>query len=329
MRYRKLANTDVTLSEVGFGVWTVSAGWWGEFSDDQAADLLRRALDLGVTFFDTGDTYGNGRGETILAKAFKGKRDQIVIGTKFGYDFYSNPDLNRGQRERPHDWSPGFVRFALEQSLKRLETDYVDLWMLHNPRMDAILKDDLFALLEQLKAEGKIRAYGASLGPAIGGTEHGDQALQARKLDALQIIFNLLEQDPGRRFLPLARERSVGILVRVPHSSGMLEGKYTPETTFPPSDHRSHRPRSWLIEGLQKIETLRFLYEGRGMTLGQAALKWVLAEPTITSAQPNIYDLAQLEEFAAAPDLPDLSQDDLQKVAALYARNFDLQPSGV
>jgi aryl-alcohol dehydrogenase-like predicted oxidoreductase len=329
MRYRKLANTDVTLSEVGFGVWTVSAGWWGEFSDDQAADLLRRALDLGVTFFDTGDTYGNGRGETILAKAFKGKRDQIVVGTKFGYDFYSNPDLNRGQRERPHDWSPGFVRFALEQSLKRLETDYIDLWMLHNPRMDAILKDDLFALLEQLKAEGKIRAYGASLGPAIGGTEHGDQALQARKLDALQIIFNLLEQDPGRRFLPLARERNVGILVRVPHSSGMLEGKYTPETTFPPSDHRSHRPRSWLIEGLQKIETLRFLYEGRGMTLGQAALKWVLAEPTITSAQPNIYDLEQLEEFAAAPDLPDLSQDDLQKVAALYARNFDLQPSGV
>ena len=329
MRYRKLADTDVTLSEVGFGVWTVSAGWWGEFTDDQAADLLRRALDLGVTFFDTGDTYGNGRGETILAKAFKGRRDQIVVGTKFGYDFYTNPDLNRGQRERPHDWSPTFVRFALEQSLKRLETDYVDLWMLHNPRMDAIQKDDLFALLEQFKAEGKIRAYGASLGPAIGGTEHGDQALKARKLDALQIIFNLLEQDPGRRFLPLARERNVGILVRVPHSSGMLEGKYTPETTFPPSDHRSHRPRSWLIEGLQKIETLEFLYEERGMTLGQAALKWVLAEPTVTSAQPNIYDLEQLEEFAAAPDLPDLTPDDLQKVAALYARNFDLQPASV
>jgi len=329
MRYRKLADTNVTLSEVGFGVWTVSAGWWGEFTDDQAADLLRRALDLGVTFFDTGDTYGNGRGETILAKAFKGRRDQIVVGTKFGYDFYTNPDLNRGQRERPHDWSPTFVRFALEQSLKRLETDYVDLWMLHNPRMDAIQKDDLFALLEQFKAEGKIRAYGASLGPAIGGTEHGDQAMKARKLDALQIIFNLLEQDPGRRFLPLARERNVGILVRVPHSSGMLEGKYTPETTFPPSDHRSHRPRSWLIEGLQKIETLEFLYEERGMTLGQAALKWVLAEPTVTSAQPNIYDLEQLEEFAAAPDLPDLTPDDLQKVAALYARNFDLQPASV
>ncbi len=329
MRYRKLADTDVTLSEVGFGVWTVAAGWWGEFSDDQAADLLRRALDLGVTFFDTGDTYGNGRGETILAKAFKGRRDQVVIGTKFGYDFYTNPDLNRGQRERPHDWSPQFVRFALEQSLKRLDTDYVDLWMLHNPRMDAIQKDDLFALLEDLKSEGKIRAYGASLGPAIAGTEHGDEALQTRKLDALQIIYNLLEQDPGRRFLPLAREKNVGILVRVPHSSGMLEGKYTPETTFPPSDHRSHRPRSWLVEGLQKIETLRFLHEDRGMTLGQAALKWVLADPTITSAQPNIYDLEQLEEFAAAPDMPDLTPADLAEIAALYARNFDLQPAGV
>jgi len=326
MRYRTLADTDVCLSEVGFGVWTISAGWWGEFTDAQATDLLRRALDLGVTFFDTGDTYGNGRGETILAQAFGGQRDKVVIGSKFGYDFYNNPDLNRGQRERPHNWTPEFIRFALEQSLKRLDTDYIDLWMLHNPRMDAILKDDVFALLEQLKAEGKIRSYGASLGPAIGGTEHGDQTLRARKMDALQIIYNLLEQDPGRRFLQPARDTNTGILVRVPHSSGMLEGQYTADTTFPASDHRSHRPRSWLIEGLQKIETLKFLHEERGMTLGQAALKWVLADPIITSAQPNIYNLEQLEEFAAAPDLPDLTSDELQRVADLYARNFDVQP---
>lgn len=326
MRYRTLADTDVTLSEVGFGVWTVSAGWWGDFTDDQAADLLRRALDLGVTYFDTGDTYGNGRGETVLAQAFSGRRDKVVIGSKFGYDFYTNPDLDRGQRERPHDWSPKFVRFALEQSLKRLETDYLDLWMLHNPRMDAILKDDLFALLEQIKAEGKIRSYGASLGPAIAGTEHGDEVLKSRKIHALQIIFNLLEQSPGRRFFPLAAERNVGMLVRVPHSSGMLEGKYTPDTTFPKNDHRNHRPRSWLVEGLQKIETLKFLYEERGMTLGQAALKWVLAEPTVTSTQPNIYNLEQLEEFAAAPDLPDLSPADMARVADLYAQNFGVQP---
>ena len=326
MKYRKLGSTDVELSEVGFGVWTVSAGWWGQYSDDQAADLLRRALDLGITFFDTGDTYGNGRGETILAKAFGGRRDEVVIGTKFGYDFYSNPDQNRGQRERPHNWTPEFVRFALEQSLRRLGTDYVDLYQLHNPRMDAIVRDDLFELLDRLRAEGKIRAYGAALGPAIGGTEHGDTVLAERKMDSLQIIYNLLEQDPGRRFLPLARERNVGILVRVPHSSGLLEGKYTAETTFPPSDHRSHRPRQWLLDGLRKIEQLTFLSEGRGMTLGQAALKWVLADPCVTSAQPNIYDLEQLEEFAAAPDRPDLTPDDLARVAELYERNFELEP---
>jgi aryl-alcohol dehydrogenase-like predicted oxidoreductase len=330
MKYRTLAKTDVQLSEIGFGVWTVSAGWWGDYSDEQAADLLRRALDLGITFFDTGDTYGNGRGETILANAFAGRRSDVVIGTKFGYDFYTDPDARRGQRERPQDFSPMFVRFALEQSLKRLETDYVDLYQLHNPRLEALQRDDLFELLERLKREGKIRAYGAALGPAIGGTEHGDEAMRASPgLSSLQIIYNLLEQDPGRRFVPVARELDVSLLVRVPHSSGLLEGKYTAETTFPANDHRSHRPREWLTDGLKKLERLTFLHEGRGQTIGQAALKWLLAEPTVTSIQPNIYDVEQLEEFAAASDLPDLTDEDLRRVAELYERNFDLEAAAV
>jgi aryl-alcohol dehydrogenase-like predicted oxidoreductase len=283
--------------------------------------VLDTALELGITFLDTADVYpigGGEKGETeaIIGRwmAERGNRDEIVVATKVG----RKPDRK--------GLSAANIRSAVDESLQRLETDYIDLWMLHNPRLDAIQKDDVFELLERLKAEGKIRAYGASLGPAIGGTEHGDDVLRTRNLDALQIIYNLLEQDPGRRFLPLARERNVGILVRVPHSSGMLEGQYTPDTVFPPSDHRSHRPRSWLIEGLQKIERLKFLYEGRGMTLGQAALKWVLADPIIASAQPNIYNLEQLEEFAAAPDKPDLTPDDLREVAALYARNFDVVP---
>jgi aryl-alcohol dehydrogenase-like predicted oxidoreductase len=326
MRYRKLAKTDLSVSEIGFGVWTVSAGWWGNYTDEQACDLLRRALDLGINFFDTGDTYGNGRGETLLAKAFADRRSEVVIGTKFGYDFYSNPDENRGQRERPQDFSPRFVRFALEHSLKRLETDHVDLYQLHNPRMEAVQRDDLFELLEQLKAEGKIRAYGAALGPAISGTEHGDQAMQARpSISTLQIIYNLLEQDPGSRFVPVARGLDISLLARVPHSSGLLEGKYTAETTFPPSDHRSHRPREWLINGLKKLGQLEFLHRGRGQTIAQAALKWLLAEPAIASVQPNVYDREQLHEFAAASDLPDLSVDDLARVSDLYNNNFYLE----
>jgi aryl-alcohol dehydrogenase-like predicted oxidoreductase len=324
MRYRQLAHTDVEVSEIGFGCWTVGTSWWGDRPESEAIRLLHRARDLGITFYDTADTYGNGQGETILARAFGGQRDRIVIATKFGYDFYTHAGPRTGQRELPQDFSPAFVRKALEESLRRLATDYVDLYQLHNPRLDAVQRDDLFATLDQLKAEGKIRAYGLALGPAIGGTEHGDEAMRARRVDALQIIYNLLEQDPGRRFFPIAREQGVGIIVRVPHSSGVLEGKYTLETTFPPSDHRSHRPRQWLVDGLKKLERLDFLTAGGGRTIGQFALRYVLAEPSIVSALPNIYDEEQLVEFAGASDTPDPTADEMARIANLYAQNFYL-----
>lgn len=328
MRQRELGRSGINVSEIGFGVWTITAGWWGSFTEDDAISLLRRAADLGITFFDTGDTYGEGAGETILAKAFAGRRHEIVIGTKFGYDWYTDQSDRPGHRERAQNYTPEFLRFAVERSLERLNTDVIDVYQLHNPRMDAIRRDDLFAELERLRDEGKIRSYGAALGPAIGGTEHGDEAMQARpSMSCIQIIYNLLEQDPGRRFIPLARDLGVGLLVRVPHSSGMLEGKYTVDTTFDENDHRSHRPREWLLTGLQKIDQLRFLYEDRGMTLGQVALKWLLAEPVISSVLPNIYNLEQLEEFTAAADLPDLTAEDLRRVSELYARNFDLEPA--
>lgn len=325
MKYRTFPNTDLTVSEVGFGVWTVSAGWWGDYADEEAVRLLQRAADLGVTFFDTGDTYGNGRGETLLADAFSatGRRQDIVIGTKFGYDFYNYTE-RRGQQERPHDFSPLFIRFALEQSLRRLKTDYIDLYQLHNPRYTAIDNDATFEELERLKDEGKIRCYGAALGPAIGGTEEGDRDMLRRSLTSLQIIYNLFEQDPGRRFFPVARQTGTGILVRVPHSSGLLEGRYTAETTFPVNDHRRHRKREWLIVGLEKLKALDFLTRDRGMTIGQAALKFVLSEPSVVSTQPNIYDEEQLVEFAAAPDCPDLTTEDLARIEALYARDFDV-----
>jgi aryl-alcohol dehydrogenase-like predicted oxidoreductase len=324
MRYRQLARTGVEVSEIGFGCWTVGTTWWGDRPESEAVHLLHRARDLGITFFDTADTYGNGQGETILARAFGGQRDRIVIATKFGYDFYTHAGPRSGQRELPQDFSPAFVRQALEESLRRLATDYVDIYQLHNPRMDAIQRDDLFAELDRLKDEGKIRAYGLALGPAIGGTEHGDEAMRARRVDTLQIIYNLLEQDPGRRFFPIAREQGVGVIVRVPHSSGVLEGKYTLETTFPPSDHRSHRPRQWLVDGLQKLERLEFLTAGGGRTIGQFALRYVLAEPSIVSALPNIYDEEQLVEFAGASDTPDPTAEEMARIADLYAHNFGL-----
>ena len=325
MKYRPFGKTELLVSEIGFGVWTVATGWWGEKTDEEAVSLLRKALDLGITFFDTADTYGAGRGETLLAKAFGGERRKIVIATKFGYNFYEGK--RDGQKEFPQDFSEKFVRFALEQSLKRLQRDAIDLYQIHNSRMDAIDNDALFELLERFKREGKIRAYGAALGPAIGWKEEGIAAMKRRKADSLQIIYNLLEQDPGRDFFPVAKEMGTGILVRVPHSSGLLEGKYTENTTFPETDHRSHRKREWLIDGLKKLEKLKFLTEK--MTLGQVALKYILAEPTVGVCLPNIYDEVQLEEFAAASDCPDLSREEVLRVNELYSHNFYLEKTPV
>ena len=326
MRYRRLGNTDIEVSEVGFGLWTVSTGWWGEVDDKRSVRLLKRAYEEGINYFDTADTYGSGKGETLLADAFGHMRDEVVISTKIGYDFY-NYTKRRGQQERPQDWSEDFVRFALEQSLKRLTTDYVDFLQLHNTKMDAIENDALFSLMEEFKKEGKIRAYGVALGPKIGWLEEGVKAMRERDLVGVQMIYNLLEQDPGRGLIEAARQTGTSLLVRVPHSSGMLEGKYTKETTFAKNDHRRHRPKEWLLEGLRKVEQLGFLSAFGERTLGQAALKFVLASPEVTSTLPNIYDEEQLKEFAAAPETPDLSQEELTRIEELYDNNFGLEPA--
>lgn len=327
MKYRELAGTGIRVSEVGFGVWTLSAGWWGDVSDEESVRLLRRARELGINYFDTADTYGSGKGETILADAFRGEREEVVISTKIGYDFYNNTK-RRGQQARPQDWSEDFLRFALEQSLKRLETDYVDFLQFHNVQMDAVENDALFELAEKFKAEGKVRSYGVAIGPAIGWREEGTRVMKIRDLDGMQIIHNLLEQDPGRDFIEAARETGTSIIVRVPHSSGLLEGKYTEETTFAKNDHRKHRPREWLINGLKKVEQLDFLTASGERTLGQAALKWVLSAPEVAATLPNIYGDEQLEEFAATSEVPDLTQEELDRIQELYEDNFGLEASG-
>jgi aryl-alcohol dehydrogenase-like predicted oxidoreductase len=140
----------------------------------------------------------------------------------------------------------------------------------------------------------------------------------------MQIIYNMLEQDPGRAFFPVAEEQGVGLLVRVPHSSGLLEGKYTLETTFDASDHRSFREREWLVEGLQKLDQLGFLLDGRPATIGQIALRYCLAQPSVTTVLPNLYGMDQLEEFAAASDVADLTVEEVGRVDQLYDRNFGL-----
>jgi aryl-alcohol dehydrogenase-like predicted oxidoreductase len=332
MKFRRIADTGVTVSEIGFGVWTVAMPWWGITDRAQGIRLLRQAFEAGITFFDTADTYGNGDGETILAEALGAHRRQLVIGTKFGYDFYHHTG-RRGHEELPQDWRPEYVRRALDQSLTRLGTDSIDLYQLHNPRLEALQRDDLFATLEALKRQGKILAYGPSLGPAIAQrqVEEGAFALCARRTDFVMIIYNLLEQMLGQGLFALGRERSGGrFLVRVPHASGLLDGTVTEATAFKEDDHRFHRvsteerKRQWQVEGLQKVRQLDFLTAVGGRTLGQAALQFILAEPSVASVLPNIYSEAMLREFVAAVDTPALTAGELERIGRLYAEQFGL-----
>ncbi|HTV72668.1 MAG TPA: aldo/keto reductase [Candidatus Acidoferrales bacterium] len=326
MKYRTYPKTEIAVSEVGFGLWTTATGWWGTMSDETAVNLLHEAFELGITLFDAADTYGNGRSEEQLGAAFHERRDRVVYSTKFGYDFYTYAGERKGQNEIPQDFSPSFVRFALEQSLRRLRTEYVDIYSIHNARLSEIENDELFALLEEFKREGKVRSYGVALGPAIGWLVEGQDAATRRNVTNIQMIMNILEPFPGNQMLTAAdeAEADTGYQIRVPHSSGMLEGKYTLETTFAPSDHRSHRPRSWLVNGIKKIETLRFL-ENERRTLGQAAIQWLLAEPRVMTVLPNIYDREQLREFAGAPQTPALSPGELERIGQLAASNFGVE----
>jgi len=326
MKYRTYRNTDLTVSEVGFGLWTVSTGWWGNFSESEAIALMRKAFDHGVTLFDAADTYGNGLSEELIAKAFPDNRDQIVIATKVGYDFVHHGDERRGQREIPQDFSPEAIKRATDAALSRLNTDRIDLLQLHNIRMEQVDDDRSWETLDELQKAGKIRYYGMALGPAIGWLYEGVRCVQKRNLTSVQHIYNILEQHPGKSIQNSASEagKDTMFLIRVPHSSGMLEGHYTAETQFPPNDHRNHRPRSWLLNGVKKVEQLRFL-EDPDRTLGQAALQWLLRDPQIASTLPNIYDEKQLVEFASAPDTPALTDEEMERIEALYAGKFGIE----
>ena len=329
MKHRIFPGTSISASEVGFGTWTISTGWWGEKSDAEAVAMLRRALDdHGVTFFDAADASGTGRSERQIAEAFRGRRQDVVIATKVGYDIYDEAaqKARRGQSELPMRTDPDFIRFAVDKCLERLETDYIDVLQIHNAKMQHVRDRQLWETMRELQREGKIRAWGAAFGPAIGWLYEAVELMEREPdINTIQMIWSLLEQHPGTAMLDAAKAHAPNCCfnIRVTHASGMLEGKYTEDTVFPENDHRRHRPRSWLINGVKKVRTLDFLT--RQMTLGQAALKWLLAEPRVVTTLPNIYDDEQLAEFAAASDKPDLSEDDLQRVAELYERNFGVE----
>jgi aryl-alcohol dehydrogenase-like predicted oxidoreductase len=321
MKYRRIGRSDLEVSEVGFGTWTLASDWWGRVDDKEG--MLHAALDSGINFFDTAPVYGkDGVGESLLADVLRSHRDDIVLTTKCGYDIDA-PRTHPGQSERPHDWRPEAVRSQLEASLRRLGTDYIDLYQLHNTTIDPIRDDQLWEALERFRAEGKIRELGVALGPAIGWVDEGLEALRERPIASLQTVFNVLEQEPGLTFAaePSVADGNVALIARVPHASDTLSGKVTRETQFPADDHRSHRNRENMLDNFDKADTITFLWEGTGRTMGQAAIAGILANPAFATVLPTCVDEDEVREYAAASELP-LSPDERERLDVGWRDNF-------
>ena len=322
MNERELGTSGVDVSEVSFGAWVVGTDWWGDRTREQAIDMVQHAIDAGVTFFDTGDVYGHGDSEALVGDALGEYRDEVTVSTKVGYDFYNNPQAGHG--ELPKRVDPEWIRTALDRSLDRLDMDYVDVLMLHNANVDEVTPDVL-ETLDELREEGKVEAVGWALGPSIGWLAEAEQAI-AEEFDAVQLVFNMFEQVPGRHAIDTVREMDAGtsVLPRVPHSSGLLNEQVTPETELGKGDHRSHRPQEWYEAGWEKVENLRFLERDGARTMGQAAIQWLLSFDEVASVTPTFRTTDDIDEWAAAPDTPALSEDEVQRVEELSQNNFGI-----
>ncbi len=325
MKYRRLGPTELEVSEVGFGVWTVSTSRWGNMQEADGMNLLLRAYELGVTFFDTADTYGDGYGEVVLAKALRRQRHDIVIATKFGYDLYAKT-IEQDRKKHPQNFAPGFIRYACEQSLRRLNTDYIDLYQLHHPRMDALESDEAFDTLDQLVKEGKARYYGFAIGSDMGWLEEGKAAMKERKANAMQLAYSILEQRLARDIFPIAQDENTGLIAREPHSSGLLDGTPTRDSVPGSAERPNPGGQDWLESGLEKVEQLDFLKENLESTLGQSALKFALSGPMVAVTLPNITNITQLEEFAATSETEDIPQEFLKRLSDLYDECFNPEP---
>lgn len=315
MEYRELGRTGWKVSVLSFGAWAIG-GTWGAVDDQESMAALHRALDLGVNFFDTADVYGDGRSERLLAQLRRERPQEFYIATK------------AGRRLSPHV-AAGYSRQNLtafvERSLKNLETEAIDLLQLHCPPTDVYYTPEVFGVLDDLVAAGKLRYYGVS----VEKVEEALKAIEYPNVQSVQIIFNIFRQRPAELFFNAAQRRRVGILARVPLASGLLSGKFTHASTFAPDDHRAFNRHGEAFDrgetfsgldyeaGLQAVEALRPLAP-RNWRMAQLALRWILMFPAVTCAIPGAKRPAQVEENLKAASLPPLSEATMAAIRDLY-----------
>ncbi|KAF0126469.1 MAG: oxidoreductase [Elusimicrobia bacterium] len=312
MKYRQLGGTGLSVSEIGFGAWGLGGDKggsraYGPVDDAESSRALRRALDLGVNFFDTSDFYGFGHSEEIIGRAFRGDRDRVIIASKAGM-------LDAEGRQ---DFSPARLRSSLEATLRRLGTDRLDLYQLHSPPVGLLLeKPEILGTLRDLAREGKIRACGVSLR----SPDEGLKLLGAAVTGCVQVNFNLADQRARvNGLLDLCRSKGTGVIARTPLCFGFLTGLYTETSSLPGSDHR----RRWSPAQVERWNQAAGLFAAAlglpgAQTPAQAALRFCLSYPGITSSIPGMLTAAQVEENAAASGLGPLTDEALIKVQELY-----------
>ncbi len=315
MKYRELGRTGWKISTVSFGAWAIG-GSWGGVKDDESLGALHKALDLGVNFFDTADVYGDGHSERLMAKLRRERKEAFYVATK------------AGRRLDPHvaaGYNRANITAFVERSLKNLEVDAIDLLQLHCPPTDVYYNPEMFAALDGLVKAGKLRHYGVS----VERVEEALKAIEYPNVQSVQIIYNIFRQRPADLFFKEAKKKKVGILARLPLSSGMLSGKLTKKSQFSPDDHRQFNRHGEQFDrgetfsgvdynlGLEVVEQLRPLVP-KGMSLAQFALRWIQMNPAVTCSIPGAKRPSQVEENALAADFPAISKAKLAAIQKIY-----------
>ena len=315
MQYRELGRTGWKVSAISFGAWAIG-GTWGTVSDDESFAALNHALDKGVNFFDTADVYGDGRSERLLAKLRRERKEDFYIATKAGRRL--DPHVTEGYNREN-------ITAFVERSLKNLETETLDLLQLHCPPTEAYYMPELFDVLDDLTKVGKLQNYGVS----VEKVEEALKAIEYPNVQTVQIIFNIFRQRPKDLFFAEAQRKKVGILARLPLSSGMLTGKFTKESSFEKEDHRAFNRKGESFDrgetfsgfdydtGLEVVDELRPLVPP-GMSMTQMALRWLLMFPAVTCAIPGGKKVAQVDENVKAADLPALTDKTMSAIETIY-----------
>ncbi len=310
MKYRILGRTQLNVSEIGFGSWGISGNSYGATSDSESLKALSFALDQGVNFIDTADIYGFGKSEELVGTALKGKRGQVVLATKGGWDF------TQGAVRSNYD--PSYIKEAIHSSLKRLNTDYIDVYQLHNPP-DSLL-ENFEALLSQLllaQKEGKIRFIGVS----IFVPWQGEAWVNTGVMDTVQCIYNLVDQRVGENFLSFAEEKKIGVIAREPLECGMLTGKYTKEVEFPKNDHRRRWSKEKIELILKKVEVLKTRYEKLKTEPIPFSLGFVLRQKPVSVVIPGAKTSEQVAMNLLASENNPVSIEIFKELQELYETN--------